>query len=299
MLNINYSNIKQYCRGERTMSSDLFNRLMELSPHKDYWRDKFQELDANWGFVKGGKTAAQSKDNKKRLAHARKFRNIISVDITPDETFCEFYGLLLGDGCITKYPNERKFIRFGMIITCNKNLDSDYLKNWKIVLKEKYGLNPYYYEQNGKNMCYLSINNKKLCLDLNKQYGVPIGPKYEKIHLSRKILDLPWNYKKYVLRGLFDTDGLIFARKDEDYRYPHISITSKSQRFLKQLIKLLREQNYPAYLNGEDMRIKGIKNVKRWFSDIGSSNKRNIDRYEFFLKNNYLPPRNTGLWSNG
>jgi hypothetical protein len=93
------------------------------------------------------------------------------------------------------------------------------------------------------------------------------------------------------MRGLFDTDGCLFARKDEGYRLPHISICSKSKSFREQICKLLREQNYPAYINNINVRIKGIKNVKRWFSDIGSSNKRNLLKYEYFLKHGYLPSK--------
>ncbi len=111
---------------------------------------------------------------------------------------------------------------------------------------------------------------------------------------------MPWKIKKFVLRGLFDTDGCIFANKREEYKYPYISISSKSEPFRNQIINMLRDQNYPAYNTKKDVCVRGIANVKRWFNDIGSSNRRNQFKYEYFLKHGNLPARLlTGLYFNG
>ena len=232
------------------------------------------------------------------MFHVRQFRKIVKVNIEkPDALFCEFYGMLLGDGCITDYKdNYMKVRRIAIIIVCNKSLDSIYLKNWKKALFHRYSLNAYYYENEKDNSCRLTIRNKDFCLQLHKRFGVPIGYKYEKLKISPALLQQSWNVKKYIIRGLFDTDGILFARKDENYKYPHISITSKSNSFLRQLKRMLRNQGYPAYINGVDIRIKGIKNVKKWFEDIGSSNPRNLKKYEYFLKNGVIPPQSKGLW---
>ena len=44
MLNFNYSNIKQYRRGEKTLPSDLFYRLIESSPKREYWIKNKKEV---------------------------------------------------------------------------------------------------------------------------------------------------------------------------------------------------------------------------------------------------------------
>lgn len=229
------------------------------------------------------------------MENIRKFRKITKVKIVSNEIFCEFYGLLLGDGCISKYKNDKKVNKFAIFIVCNKKLDSDYLKDWKNKLEKEYSLKSSYYEDKHENYCRLSIYNKDLCLQLNKKYAVPIGLKYRKLKLSSRILKLPWRLKKYVFRGLLDTDGLVFARKDENYRLPHISITSVNPKFLIEMKEILRKRGYPAYINGEDIRIRGIKHFIRWFEDIGSSNPRNLKRYEYFKKYEYLPTQSSGL----
>lgn len=295
-LKLNYSNLKQYSRAERTIPEHVFSVLISLSPNSLYWDNNKIILKDNWGLIKGGINAGKSRNIKDKLAYARKFRKIIKVKIILNETFCEFYGMLLGDGCISRFKNEEGFERLQIAIVCNKKLDSEYLKSWREILKREYRLNPYYYEHKEMNFCRLTINNKGFCLDLNNKLDVPIGLKYDKLKISNKILALPWAKKKYVLRGLFDTDGIIFARKDESYKYPHVSITSKSHSFLMQIKNILREQGYPAYINGVDVRVKGIENVRKWFSDIGSSNPRNIKKYKYFLKHGNLPPQSLGLW---
>ncbi len=294
--NLNYSILKQCRRGEKTIPLYMFDKLLRYSAKKEFWKNKATFLNDNWGNVMGGLASAKMTNVNKRLEHARRFRKINEINVRLNEIFCEFYGMLLGDGCITRYRDNRGFEKMAVVISCNKLLDSDYLKNWKKILENEYKQYSYYYESKKQNVCTLTIRNKEFCLYLNKVLSVPIGLKYDKINISDKIIKLPWNKKKFVLRGLLDTDGIIFARKDEDYKYPHVSITSKSLNFLTQIRDMLRKRGYPAYINGVDVRIKGIENTKKWFEDIGSSNPRNIKKYRYFLKNKYLPPQSWGLW---
>jgi len=99
----NYSNLKQYRRGEKTLSIEIFERLISLSPKKDFWMRDKKELPDNWGAVKGGLEALQSDPKHKRLVHARELRNMPEVKIVLNQLFCEFYGILLGDGCISRF----------------------------------------------------------------------------------------------------------------------------------------------------------------------------------------------------
>jgi len=288
---LNYSNLKGYRRGELTMPEEVFNHLLRFVRNKDVWTSNVKKIDDNWGCIKGGRVSASSCNIDKRMEAVRKFRKVLKVNIKLNKFFCEFYGALLGDGCVTRYENSRENERYLIVFSGNKTLDSDYLKYFKKRLLEEYGLGSYFYQYKHDNICTLTITNKNFALDLHNLYEVPVGLKYDTIKISEPILNLPWNVKKFVLRGLFDTDGCIFARKDEGYRLPHISICSKNKFFREQICNLLREQGYPAYINNINVRIKGIKNVKRWFSDIGSSNSRNMKKYEYFLKHGVLPAR--------
>jgi len=292
----NYSNLKQYRRGEKTMLEAVFNKVLEFSSRKDYWQDNLERINENWGAIKGGKTAALNDKNNKRIEYARKFlkNRIRKINIIEDEFFCEFYGALLGDGCISKFKNYEKKEICVICFSGNKSLDSFYLKYLRTKISEKLGLYSYYYDYKNRNVCVLVIRNKSLSLKLANQYNFPVGLKYGKLTISKRLLNLPWSIKKYILRGLFDTDGSIYAKKSEQYRFPIISIASKDRNFLEQLNKLLRSQKYPSYISSHNVCVRGIGNIKRWFGDIGSSNERNLNKYKYFLKYRNLPPKISG-----
>jgi hypothetical protein len=211
-----------------------------------------------------------------------------------NEFFCEFYGALLGDGCISRFRDSLDNEKYAIYFSGNNSLDQNYFKFLKGKIRSEWGLSPYYYEYPKRNTCILSIRNKNFCIDLNESYGVPMGLKYQKLSISDKVLKSSWTLRKAFIRGLFDTDGSIYARKDEDYRFPIISISSKNQSFLETIKEMLREQNYPAYTSLGKVALRGIKNINRWFEDIGSSNDRNILKYQYFLKKGRLPPKILG-----
>lgn len=291
LIKVNYSNLKKYRRGDLCIPKSIFDAVLSFSSKRHYWVKTSILLEDNWGPSKGGTKSSMNDKNNLRVAYARKFRKIKKVKIRLNNFFCEFYGLLLGDGCISRFRDWEGTERFVIFITCNKRLDHEYLKYIQQRLNKEYQIYSYYYEYKNKNVCQLSIKNKGLCLELNEKFDVPIGLKYDKLKLSEEILSLPWNVKKYVLRGLFDTDGCILANKRENYRYPWVTISSKSRSFREEIKGMLKKEGYPAYITGSDVCVRGIANVKRWFKDIGSSNSRNLLKYEYFLKHGYLPAR--------
>ncbi len=286
-LNLSYTNLKKQRRGELTLQKETFMKILKLSPHQKFWEDEAIEVEDNWGAIKGGSISGK----KNNMKYVRSFRKIPLIKIRLNKEFCEFYGALLGDGCISKFKDWGGTERYGIYITGNKRLDSDYMRYLKELIRNEFRTYVQYYELKNQNVTLLSIRNKGFALELNRKLGVPIGLKYNKLKISNKIMRLPWNIKKYVIRGLFDTDGCIYAKKNENYRYPQIVITSKNKSFLEEIKKILKQQDYPAYTNEKDVCVRGIENVRRWFKDIGSSNSRNLLKYEYFLKHKCLPAR--------
>ena len=283
-----YSALKKYRRGELTIPEETFRKLLNYSIDKNAYT--WKEVADNWGQIKGGKIFSNKKELKRRLKYARTFRKIKKVEIKFTEFFCEFYGAMLGDGCITNFKDSRGFYKNIIIISGNKKLDTQYLFYLKKEIENEYGLKSSIYSYEKENVSILKLQNKSLIRELEK-VGFPKGKKYDRIKVPQKIKNLSWNYKKKIIRGLFDTDGSIYAKKREDYKYPVINIRSKNIKFLGQLHRLLKEQNYPSYLSKGDISVRGIKNINKWFKDIGSSNQRNLLKYDYFLKNKRLPPK--------
>lgn len=295
ILGKNYSTFKKYGRGEMFIPKEVFEKLISMSEDPELWIKKSISLDDYWGMCKGGKKSSEGDKGHFKAQHARKFRNIKEVDPEIDYFFCEFYGILLGDGCITKFEDKKGYGGYVMVISGNKSLDSGYLKNLKDRIKQNWGINSYYYEYKDKNVCTLVIKNKSLARSLTNKYRFPLGLKKGNITIPKNIENLEWSLKKFVIRGLFDTDGSLYAKKSEDYRYPIISICSDDKEFRHIVYRILRNAGYQAYISSHNVCVRGIENAKKWIEDIGSSNKRNLDKFNYFFKNRNLIPKVKGL----
>lgn len=297
IISVNYSVFKKYRRGELSIPEKLFNKLLKLSPNKNLWLEGVTKLEDRWGVSKAGKISALKDKNGKRIAYARRFIKIPKLEIKINEFFCEFYGALLGDGCISRFKDCEGKKRIIIFISGNKNLDSEYLKHLQKELKKNFNINSYFYQYKSQNKCNLIIRHKNFSLYLNK-IGFPIGKKYGKLKIPNKIIKLPWKFKKMVIRGFFDTDGNICAKKREKYKYPQVCLTSIDRKLLNQIYNILRKRGYPCWTGGNNVFVRGNEVTKRWFNDIGSSNNRNIFKYQYWLKNKVLPPK-LGPLSNG
>lgn len=206
------------------------------------------------------------------------------------DAFCEFYGVLLGDGCLSRYKIQGKYIRRTIGITGDSLVDKKYYTEYLLKLMNNLGLNPYVRFRKSCRVIAVFISNKSF-FEFLESLGFPIGKKKDRLKIPNRLLELPWNKKKLIIRGVFDTDGCIFAKKHENYRYPHIAIASATPSFLNQLNLMLKEQGYVCYINGKDLRVRGIRNVKKWMEDIGTSNPKHAHKYEYWLSNGYLPAR--------
>lgn len=291
LLKINYSSIKKYRRGDLLIPEFIFKNLLILSPNKESWIEKIEKIENNWGASKGGKISSSRDKNNNRISHARGFIKKPESKVKINLFFCEFYGALMGDGCISVFNCDKKgHKRTSICIVGNKKLDSDYLIYLKEKLKREYNVNSYFYKSKKENTSRLNISNKPFA-DFLKRMGFPIGVKYGKLTIPRRLFNLQWKMQRMIIRGLFDTDGSICAKKREGYRYPQISIASKDYELLEQIYSLLRKKGYPCWISGKNVSIRSNKAVIKWFNDIGSSNNRNIFKYHYWLKNKVLPPK--------
>jgi intein/homing endonuclease len=204
-------------------------------------------------------------------------------------SFLELFGALVGDGCLVRFKRKDAggLVAYRIFITGNATTDLQYFKNYLQPLLTELGVNSYLHLRkptNVKNVntVDLVINNKEFALILVK-VGFPIGKKGQ-IRLPDWIVALQLVKKLRVVRGIFDTDGCFAARKSEGYRRPFAIISSSSEPLRLQIKAILREAGFSAYESGHIVGVNGIANTKNWFSFVGSSNPRNISRYEAWVE---------------
>ncbi len=128
------------------------------------------------------------------------------------------------------------------------------------------------------NAMEILFSHKYLVLFLNKILDFPIGKKYN-LAIKNDLLK-EWRKAKYIIRGIFDTDGSFYLDKTPSKTpYPSISISMKFPILIKQIYKSLINRNFKVYYNIRKNNIhriilKGRKQLDKWMKEIGSSNQK-------------------------
>ena len=243
----------------------------------------------NWGKIKGGEKTYQiilkkygieeirkrQSNGGKRAAHLIKKRQEPIVLDLNNSAFLELYGVLLGDGWLSKLNYKGKTIWL-IGVSGNGTSDRDFFSYLKNNIHFLFKRVPYQKERPNYNSIELNFSHKMLVAALNKELDFPIGKKINlKIH--PKIYVLGYDKVKHVIRGIFDTDGCFYLDKTPVGRpYPCISLTMKAPILMKQVHDLLLSEGFKVYhyhSNKIDKIIlKGSIQVRKWLKEIGSSN---------------------------
>lgn len=177
----------------------------------------------------------------------------------------EFFGILLGDGSVTKYYAR---------IYLNMKADSGYSDNISTLIKKifpKTRISIKIRESRGTEEIQLS--SKDLC-----DYITLIGfdPKVRKI--PRWIT----NNKAFIfatIRGLFDTEGSIgikkYKTKNEVHVYKQLTFTNKNINILNFVVKSLKDLGFSPTKNpNRNIYISNKKDIEKYFKIIGTKNPK-------------------------
>jgi hypothetical protein len=139
-----------------------------------------------------------------------------------DERLAEFFGIMIGDGNITKYQAS---------IALSSLVDVEYSVYVMRLLFELFGLSPSVVKKGSSNCLVITASSVELSEFLVNK-GLPLGDKL------RGNLNIPgWiladrNLSMACVRGILDTDGCIFQEchiiRGKQYRYPRLSFVSMS-----------------------------------------------------------------------
>ncbi len=290
-LSIDYSTFKNYRRGELTIPVHIFEKLS--APLDEAQKQKFLSnakfLDSNWGAIKGGKRGIavvrqkygeeylQMLRQKGGFANPNRPHPVTSKNIiVPEKINAEIAGLLgvyLGDGTLTEY-----FMR----ISGDKRFDHNYFEYLSGVIKRNFGIASVILEVPSTNQLALQIHSKKFVDFFRKNFNLKNG---DKIRNQSKIPDFilaDGELAKACLRGLMDTDGS-FSRRSI---YLCMAFTSYSPVLLNQVYELGLKSGYFTYNFKGQVGSNSWPKIKKYFSEVGSSNLRHIIRFEERFKHN-------------
>lgn len=165
------------------------------------------------------------------------------------EELAEFYGTMLGDGCMEKFPRTDK-----ITISFNRK-EQDHLQHVFKIIFLLFNKEPkirirkackcddlYFYQKNLSSRLKFSYGNK-----LNNNLVIPQWIKDDIL------------YTCHCLKGLFETDGDWFI--DEKYDTNVIKFTNHSVSLLNDLYSVLINLGYHPQLRKTDVRLARRKEV--------------------------------------
>ncbi|PLW80733.1 hypothetical protein C0585_01145 [Candidatus Woesearchaeota archaeon] len=248
-LEINRSMIFFYRNGHSKISQINYEKLCKLANIKESINLKFIEIN-----------------NKKNTIKIPKLT----------ETLSEFIGSLAGDGHINN-------INYEVSISMDKNVDSDYSNHTQLLFKKLFNLKAKKHTQKNSTKCY--VYSKELVEFLSEKYKIPIGKKKEKLKIPLKIKKNNLLLKAYI-RGVFDTDGSFHRHRPKDAM---LGISSRDESFLNEIEESLKKLKFPTYRKLKDVYIYNKKEIDRFFKEIKPSNRKHTKKYNFYLKNGFVP----------
>lgn len=199
-----------------------------------------------------------------------------------DKKLAELVGIILGDGCIKNYKRQK-----ALQISFNSKDDLDYLKYVKGLVQKIFNIKPIIKFRKTENTADLFLFKKHVVQYLLNQ-GLVSSPKWDRAIIPESCLDN--NFDILVLRGLFDTDGCVALTNNNGTLYPRLELKICPSPMQKQVISILEKYCFNFKVQQLDkkkirIRINGIKELKKWVSMIGFSNKKHLEKANNFMKN--------------
>ncbi len=259
-------------------------------------KSRLQILDLqkdNWGKIKGGKETykiiskkygkseikrRQSRGGKVSGENRGSLDKPLNLDLS-NKYLLEFYGALLGDGWMGIYNAKKKPI-YLIGIAGHLTRDKDYLLYLREIVKRFFDRKGYLKERPRYNCLELHCYHKKLLSFFNQKLNFPVGKKIN-LKINDEIVESGFDKMKYVIRGIFDTDGSFYLDKDPaGMPYPCISLTMKSPLLLEQVSKVLLNEGFKVSFRKEKymLTLKGKKQVSKWLKSIGFSNEKHLKK---------------------
>ncbi len=214
------------------------------------------------------------------------------MDITRD--LAEFYGILLGDGCISVYT-ARKANKINRVIRIDGNLFTDlkYYEYVKKLIKEIIGKDVTIKFRKDCNGIFIVFQKKEFSNFLHYSLKFPYGKKtFAKLEIPEIFLNDKF-LLRFLLRGFFDTDGCIYFTKNNSKirNYPIIELSNHNVEFLNCLKHALESLGFKPIFSHycDSLKLHGKKNLRLWMKQIGSSNIDKFSKYQFWEKFGYCP----------
>lgn len=189
--------------------------------------------------------------------------------------FAELYGIMLGDGCLSAYGNNKQAV----VVTGSIYDDRPFFDKIVVPGMRKLRGKPIKYRLRPKHGAVEVNFVSSSVFGIFTKLGFPVGVKGE-IKIPSMLMREPLG--KYVVSGLFATDGSFVVTNNNGTMYPRIEFRSISVTLLKQIRQILKRYGihgglYPKYTR---LQYNGKPNLHLFASRIGFLNPKHRGKYK-------------------
>ncbi len=208
--------------------------------------------------------------------------------MTNKQRLALLYGILLGDGCLSKVGNKHYFISIAGNSVENK-LFFDYVGK----LLERLSGRVYKIKLGRGNSMQFNFTNKRM-FHLLKSFGFPVGKKGTRLEIP---IIFGQSALKCIARGYFATDGSLVLTNNNGLLYPRIEFASISKKLLFQILRYLKTVGmsgrvYVSKKYNDDptrctlyrIQCNGKTNLETFRNKLGFVNPKHEAKYQGFKK---------------
>lgn len=212
------------------------------------------------------------------------------------EKFALFYGIMLGDGCLSQYKTKDANEKFAIVITGSLMDDHKFFENILVPLLNSFGRKSVTIKE---RMDYgaIEINfSDKILFDKIRYYGFPTGKKGPNVNIPKYFYDN--NLIKFIVAGFMATDGSLVLTKNPNKYYPRIEANGISQTLIQQIYAFLvsigmnggfylakrKHINSPYNVQQQyRFQFNGKKNLLTFDDQVGFVNFKHETKFSNFL----------------
>ena len=208
-----------------------------------------------------------------KKSHEKKY------NLTESKELSEFIGIMLGDGHINKNY---------LTITLHKIDDRDYAYYIQRLMIKIFNIKSGFHERKNVKALILQVSRAYIIRAL-KEKGLYISNKVKNQVSVPEWINSSIEYKKTVLKGLFDTDGCFYIdrhkRGNKLYFNAGMSFTNHSKPLLDFFKGTLEEIGYHPTCTKFNVSLRREKEILRYFEEIKTNNPKHRRRFEDFFRN--------------
>jgi hypothetical protein len=251
------------------LSEDAYKKICSLI-NENYDSFILKKLEDNWGKSKGG------------LCSPKNTKSFIFPQ--ESEELAEFFGIMLGDGNVTRYEKGKRIRCYVISVAGELNSEEDYLCNYISPLMERLFREKPKFRKTAYGEILLRLHGLNLIKFLNEK-GLKSGNKKANNQTIPEWISKDDNYLRACIRGLIDTDGSVhyIAETNRNIRISFVSHIPALLNDVRQA--LLKLGLLPSkIISNREIYLTSKQTVDEYIRTIGFNNSKHLKRIKI-LKN--------------